>query len=151
MGMHGEGDVRERRPHLNREGKFADQVARVRTDNRRAEEHLRVRIRDEFHEAVVFARLSARPIAAKGTRPTRVRRPWAVASASWSPTVAISGSVKIAAGIAWTSSSTGWPAMTSAAVRPSFVALCARNGGPITSPIAYTCGFDVRSWRSTFT
>src|SRR2546428_264785 len=34
-------------------------------------------------------------------------------------------------------------------MRPSFVALCARNGGPITSPIAKTCGFVVRSCRST--
>src|SRR5213592_975311 len=41
--------------------------------------------------------------------------------------------------------------MTSAAMRPSLVALCARNGGPTTSPIANTCGFDVRSWRSTLT
>src|SRR5947209_7178163 len=42
-------------PHLDRQGELADQVARIRTDDRRAEEHLRVRIRDEFHEAVVLA------------------------------------------------------------------------------------------------
>src|SRR5881397_2714149 len=45
----------------------------------------------------------------------------------------------------------GWPAMTSAAIIPSFVALWARYGGPTTSPIANTFGFDVRICRSTRT
>src|SRR2546426_2750505 len=53
--MDGEGDVREGRTHLDRQGEFADQVARIRTDNRRAEEDLRVGVGDEFHEAVVLA------------------------------------------------------------------------------------------------
>ena len=44
--------------------------------------------------------VSARPIAAKGTFPIFTLRPATVAWDSWRPTVAISGSVKIAEGIA---------------------------------------------------
>src|SRR6266568_4862123 len=56
MRVYGERDVRDRRAHLDREGEFADQVARVRTDNRRAEEDLGVGVGEELHEAVVLAR-----------------------------------------------------------------------------------------------
>src|SRR5207247_2404697 len=42
VGMDGEGDVGEGRTHLDRQGELADQVARIRTDDRRTEEDLRV-------------------------------------------------------------------------------------------------------------
>src|SRR5437763_7236887 len=52
MWMDREGDVRDRGAHLDREGELADQVARVRAYERRAEEDVRRRIREELHEAV---------------------------------------------------------------------------------------------------
>src|SRR5437867_7875294 len=91
----------------------------------------------------------ARPIAANGTLPTRTANPCAVACASSRPTVATSGSVKIAEGIARQSADAAWPDATSAATIPSFEALCARNGWPTTSPIAKTWGTFVRISLST--
>jgi hypothetical protein len=62
--------------------------------------------------------------------------PLAFASSSVRPALAISGSVKMAPGIVTQSNSALWPAITSATISPSFVALWASIGGPLTSPIA---------------
>src|SRR6266568_6977884 len=56
MRVHGQRDVRHGRSHLNRESELADQVARVRADDRRAEQDLGVHVREELHEALVLSR-----------------------------------------------------------------------------------------------
>ena len=60
----------------------------------------------------------------------------AFASASVSPTVAISGSVNTTAGMPRTSKAVARPAITSAATSPSLDPLCASMGSPATSPTA---------------
>src|SRR3990172_2676604 len=89
-----------------------------------------------FTKPSVSPAANARPIAANGTFPTRTSKPFCVAAASSSPTVATSGSVKIADGNALQSAAAARPAATSAATMPSFEALCAKNGWPTTSPTA---------------
>ncbi|MFL2995198.1 MAG: hypothetical protein ACJZ1Y_06240 [Candidatus Neomarinimicrobiota bacterium] len=59
------------------------------------------------------------PLAAHGNSPFSYSRPFSFASISVSPTQAISGSVKITAGIALASNAAGRPQITSAATLPS--------------------------------
>jgi hypothetical protein len=71
-------------------------------------------------------------------------------SCSVTPTVAISGSVKIVAAT-WLSRS-GWTASPSAchiAIRPCMAATDASIRTPVQSPAAYTPGSEVRDTRST--
>ncbi len=59
-----------------------------------------------------------RPCARSGKRPTLRARPSSRAARSVSPTLPISGSVKVAAGTAFQSVCAGWPAMISTAALP---------------------------------
>ena len=83
-----------------------------------------------FTKPSVWAMAMARPSAAKPNFPVMGSIPCARASSSERPTVATSGSVKMAAGMATQSRADFLPAMTSAAISPSFEALCASSGGP---------------------
>ncbi len=78
----------------------------------------------------------ARPRALNGNLPMRISMPFSLACCSPRPAVAISGSVKMAAGIATQSLAAFWPAMTSATTSPSFVALWASIGRLEQSPTA---------------
>jgi hypothetical protein len=99
----------------------------------------------------VRSSVSARPEAAQGKRATLILRPCSFASVSVSPAQAISGSVKTTAGMAAGSKATLWPAMASAATRPSCEALCASIGSPVMSPMAKIDGSAVRRCASTLT
>src|SRR3972149_683050 len=59
--VHGEGDVLDRRAHRDREDELADQVRGVRSDDHRSKEELRLRVRDELHEALVLAHREGPP------------------------------------------------------------------------------------------
>ena len=67
------------------------------------------RVDDDLHEAVGVALAMARPSAANGNLPTLTLRPRVSASSAVMPAVAISGSVKMTAGMQRTSISALWP------------------------------------------
>lgn len=112
MGVNGRGDIRQRRIKFDGKSEFIDEFRRSGGHELRAEKVLTL---DERERA-----------AARTQR--CLTDDWFEASLSVSssaviPTVTTSKSVKTTARMDWASSAAGSPAMTAAAVRPSYIAL----------------------------
>ena len=92
----------------------------------------------------------ARGFVASGSFSTRAETSPAVTARCETPTVAISGSVKMVAAT-WPSRSgpTASPSACHMAIRPCMAATEASISTPVQSPAAYTPGTDVRDTRST--
>ena len=137
VGVDRQADVVGERAHLDGERGLGDDVRGAVADDVDAEHLLGLGVDDDLHEAVGVGvgdgaperderELADLDLAARASRPRR----------RVMPAVAISGSLKMTAGMQRTSISALWPAMTSATTSASCDALCASIGCPATSPMA---------------
>ena len=139
MRMDGEADVLGVRAHLEREHRFGDQLARIHADDRGAQER-RCPCR-----TAAWSCPSSRPIASARPLAAHGNTAFVIDALAFAFGLGETHPRDLGIGVShrWNGRASKYalcPAITSAAILPSWVALCASIGSPQMSPIAKMCG-----------
>src|SRR5579885_1037057 len=123
MRMYAQSDIGYRCRHFNGEYTLGDQFPRASSHNPHTQHALRFRVYDELCHTIIAVESSCPARCAPGKTGNLNRTVLLLRLGLGQTAQAISGSVKTTAGIARGSKTTSRPAITSAATRPSCVAL----------------------------